>query len=107
MNERYFELVRESTVPADHSQEYARSRGLVDNLDEKLDIGRYTEAVVRECCRALNPQLRDMISRGQGCTLILEHFGIDPREISLLMLDRSIARLEQQLADRPPLGTAS
>ena len=96
MNERYFELLRECTVPADQTAEYAQSKGLVIP-DEKLDIGKYTEAVIRECCIALNPMLRDMISRGQGRTMILEHFGIDPKEISTLMLDRVIDKCKQEL----------
>lgn len=37
---------------------------------------RFAELIVKECCRALNPVLRDMISRGQGVDLIKQHFGI-------------------------------
>jgi hypothetical protein len=76
MNERYFELLRESTVAAEHSEEYSQSKGLV-NIDEKVDIGKYTLAVIRECCHALTPALRDMISRGQGVDLIKQHFGVE------------------------------
>ena len=56
--------------------------------------------IVRECCRALNPMLRDMISRGQGVDMIKLHFGIDPKEITTRMLDTAIAQLTQQLADK-------
>ena len=38
---------------------------------------KFAEAVIRECCIALNPMLRDMISRGQGVDLIKEHFGVE------------------------------
>lgn len=34
----------------------------------------FAEAIIRECCIALNPMLRDMISRGQGQELIRQHF---------------------------------
>ena len=61
---------------------------------------RFAEAVIRECCIALNPMLRDMISRGQGREIILQHFGIDPKEISMLMLDRAIHQCKQELAEK-------
>jgi len=60
------------------------------------------EAIIRECCIALQPALRDMISRGQGRELILEHFGIDPKAITTFMLDRSIRQMEKQLAEQKP-----
>jgi len=40
----------------------------------------FAELIVRECCQALNPMLRDMISRGQGVDLIKLHFGIEERK---------------------------
>jgi len=61
---------------------------------------RFAEAVIRECCIALNPMLRDMISRGQGREIILQHFDIDPKEISMLMLDRAIDQCKRELAER-------
>jgi hypothetical protein len=41
-----------------------------------------------------------MISRGQGREIILQHFGIDPKEISMLMLDRAIDQCKRELAER-------
>ena len=38
---------------------------------------KFAELIVRECCIALNPVLRDMISRGQGVDLIKQHFGVE------------------------------
>jgi hypothetical protein len=61
---------------------------------------RFAEAVIRECCIALNPMLRDMISRGQGREIILQHFDINPKEISMLMLDRAIDQCKRELAER-------
>lgn len=37
---------------------------------------RFAELIIKECGTALNPMLRDMISRGQAHQLIKEHFGI-------------------------------
>jgi hypothetical protein len=65
-----------------------------------FDTKKFAELIVRECCIALNPMLRDMISRGQGRELILEHFGFNPKEITTAMLDTAIAQLEKQLAEK-------
>jgi hypothetical protein len=40
-------------------------------------LEKYAELVVNECCQALNPVLRDMISRGQGVDLIKKHLGVE------------------------------
>ena len=40
----------------------------IDQAERLIDL------VVEECCGALNPPLRDMISRGQACDLMREHF---------------------------------
>jgi hypothetical protein len=92
MNERIKLLVEEARlITVDDTTRYAS--------DEEFEE-RFAEAVIRECCIALNPMLRDMISRGQGREIILQHFGIDPKEISMLMLDRGIAQMKKQLAER-------
>jgi len=57
-------------------------------------VEKFAELIIEQCCRALNPMLRDMISRGQGRDLILEHFGF--------MFDRKIKHLDQQLAEQEP-----
>ena len=61
---------------------------------------KFAELIVRECCIALNPMLRDMISRGQGVDMIKLHFGMNPKEITTAMLDASIAQCEQELAKK-------
>jgi hypothetical protein len=66
------------------------------------DAETLAEAIIRECCIALQPALRDMISRGQGVDLIKLHFGMNPNEITTAMLDRSIAQMEKQLAEQKP-----
>jgi hypothetical protein len=67
---------------------------------EQEAIELLIELTVIECCKALNPMLRDMISRGQGVELIKLHFGMDPKEITNRMLDTAIAQLEKQLAEK-------
>ena len=61
---------------------------------------KFAETVIRECCIALNPMLRDMISRGQGVDMIKLHFGMNPKEITTAMLDASIAQCERELAKK-------
>jgi hypothetical protein len=46
---------------------------------EQAAIERLMELTVVECCLALTPQLRDMISRGQAVDLIKQRFE-DSRE---------------------------
>ena len=66
----------------------------------KVRLDKFAELIVRECCIALNPMLRDMISRGQGVDMIKLHFGMNPKEITTAMLDASIAQCEQELAKK-------
>jgi len=40
----------------------------IDQAERLIDL------TVEECCRALNPALRDMISRGQACDVLRKHF---------------------------------
>ena len=61
---------------------------------------RFAELIVQECCRALNPMLRDMISRGQGVDMIKLHFGMNPKEITTRMLDTAIDQMTKQLAEK-------
>ena len=70
------------------------------NPYSNFDYKKFAEAVIRECCIALNPMLRDMISRGQGVDMIKLHFGMNPKEITTAMLDASIAQCEQELAKK-------
>jgi hypothetical protein len=92
MNERIKLLVEEARlITVNDTTRYASD----DEFEQK-----FAEAVIRECCIALNPMLRDMISRGQGREIILQHFDIDPKEISMLMLDRAIDQCKRELAER-------
>jgi hypothetical protein len=41
---------------------------------ENKDLPRFVELIIKECGVALNPMLRDMISRGKAYDLIKDHF---------------------------------
>jgi len=70
----------------------------IHGSEENLE--KFAELIVQECCIALNPMLRDMISRGQGVDLIKQHFGMNPNEITTRMLDTAITQCEQELAKK-------
>jgi hypothetical protein len=44
--------------------------------DTEATLRQFVRAIVQECQPALNPVLRDMISRGQAYDLIKAHFGV-------------------------------
>jgi hypothetical protein len=72
-----------------------------DSWEEQTKfMERFAELLIRQCCIALNPMLRDMISRGQGVELIKLHFGMNPKEITTAMLDAAITQCEQELAKK-------
>jgi hypothetical protein len=43
------------------------------NFDSYL-AEKFAELIIAECCVALHPTLRDMISRTQGVEMIVRHF---------------------------------
>ena len=43
-------------------------------------LQEFAELIVEECCVALHPMLRDMISRTQAVDLIVNHFRGDERK---------------------------
>jgi hypothetical protein len=91
MNERIEKLIEQCTV-----QEFSDCTGGFETFDKE----KFAELLIRQCCIALNPMLRDMISRGQGVELIKLHFGMNPKEITTAMLDASITQCEQELAKK-------
>ena len=92
MNERIKKLAEQATTYIDPSA----NDGVCWNFDKE----KFAELIVRECCIALNPMLRDMISRGQGVDMIKLHFGMNPKEITTAMLNASIAQCERELAKK-------
>ena len=103
MNERIEKLAEQAT----DTVEIVNPDTGITHHREFFDKEKFAQLIVRECCIALNPMLRDMISRGQGVDMIKLHFGIDPKEITTRMLDTAIAQLTQQLADKKHSGTES
>ena len=100
MNERIRQLAEQAglvKILEEHAHEYGA--GTFENTPYP-ELEKFAELIVRECCIALNPMLRDMISRGQGVDLIKLHFGMDPKEITTAMLDAAINQCEQELAKK-------
>jgi hypothetical protein len=72
MNERIKELAEEAldkSVPETWS---TLTHEQLSRFQEK-----FAELIIAECCVALHPMLRDMISRTQGVDLIVKHFGVE------------------------------
>lgn len=68
MNERMQELAEQAGIEWDDKYHWFVS-------DEQMK--KFGELIVEECYVALNPMLRDMISRGKAFDLIKEHFGVE------------------------------
>lgn len=66
MNNKIAELAEQSGLLGPTSR--------VGNSHEAAE--RFAEFIIAECYNALNPMLRDMISRGKAYDLIKEHFGV-------------------------------
>lgn len=66
MNERIRSLMRES-----HLDVYGLGK---DRETWEFTVEKFAELIIAECCVALHPMLRDMISRTQGVDMIVEHF---------------------------------
>lgn len=90
MNERIKELAEQANLEIDPAHP--------DHNQKVLE--KFAELIIENACRALNPMLRDMISRGQGVDLIKLHFGMNPNEITTAMLDAAITQCEQELAKK-------
>ena len=70
MNERIKALIKQATVPADQVENYAKSEGLIVP-DEKLDVAKFAELIVREC-------IDTAFHRGHpDLEFLLKHFGVE------------------------------
>ena len=78
MNERIFELIKQATVSADQVENYAKSEGLIVP-DEKLDVAKFAELIVRECSQISRDHQRNYYeSHGDRIAKkIKEHFGVE------------------------------
>ena len=73
MNERIRELAEQAG---------AIESKFITNIPRALslngeEIQEFAELIIAECDVALNPMLRDMVSRGQAYDLIKKHFGVE------------------------------
>ena len=71
MNQRIEQFARECGA---WNQVYGNKKFMID---EHFDIEKFAGLIVQECQIALNPMLRDMVSRGQAYNLIKQHFGVE------------------------------
>ena len=78
MNERIRELVKQA---GGHFSTHNLASNPVQHRESielwDKNIEKFAELIVQECCRALNPMLRDMISRGQAVDMIKQHFEVE------------------------------
>jgi hypothetical protein len=68
MNDRVTEIMWKCTVPNEQSEEYANSKGLINDVGHKLDIGKFAELIIEECC--------DYV-RAIDAMEIKKHFGVE------------------------------
>lgn len=69
MNERIRRIMEQAIISVD-GQLFGKTY-VPDEFTEK-----FAELILLECNMALQPILRDMISRGEACDLINKHFGV-------------------------------
>ena len=75
MNEKIRELAEQAGMGYGNLTTGNGDNWIVAGKPEELE--RFAELIVKECCQALHPMLRDQISRGQGVDLIKQHFGVE------------------------------
>lgn len=74
MNERIRELTEQADIKFSAHWQH---QGIDTAVIIPTDLEKFAELIIEDACRALNPMLRDMISRGQAVDLIRKHFGIE------------------------------
>jgi hypothetical protein len=75
MNEKIKELAGQSGFDVTHDKWIFCDDPAGEGECHEL-LERFAQLIVKECCQALHPMLRDQISRGQGVDLIKKHFGV-------------------------------
>lgn len=68
MNKKIRDIANKSNIDL-----YALGR---DRTKWEYHLEKFADLMIQECSVALNPMLRDMISRGQAIDLIKQHFGV-------------------------------
>ena len=83
MNERIREMAQEAGKYASVMTTHAKCDNKIASVSadtrsaNEIFIETFAELIVKDCVKALNIMLRDMISRGEAADLILKHFGVE------------------------------
>ena len=75
MNERFSKILQQCTVSADQAEDYSKSNGLIVP-DEKLDVAKFAELIVRECADLFPLAYTDEQYQRRIDKTILKHFGL-------------------------------
>lgn len=85
MNERIQALLHQCSVPDDQAEEYSKSKGLVIP-DQKLDVAKFAQLIVRECIGCCEQAISDPVPESVDTWLnggsqcideIKRHFGVE------------------------------
>ena len=79
MNERIQELLHQCSVPDDQAENYSKSKGLVIP-DQKLDVAKFAELIVRECAnmaKSFHHHQYDFTGNLELHEFIKTHFGVE------------------------------
>ena len=97
MNEKLKELARQAEFGTVHLLDhYGTVDALTDSEQQTLEkLEKFAELIILECCSALRPILRDMISRNQGVRLINEHFAAEESS-SVVITAAMVKRLREE-----------
>ena len=80
MNERIQELAMQAFISdsVERNPRYKRSENTNIIMKDLAGFNKkFAELIIQECGVALNPMLRDMVSRGRAVELIKQHFGVE------------------------------
>jgi hypothetical protein len=73
MNDRVAEIMWKCTVPTEQSEEYSNSKGLVNDVSHKLDIGKFANMLVLDIHQYVDSMdTAQVISNG-----ILKRYGVE------------------------------
>jgi len=78
MNERIQQLYQQAHEPQPPTRGTGTlTKDILWEQPNKFNPEKFVELIIQECSVALNPMLRDMVSRGRAVELIKQHFGVD------------------------------
>ena len=97
MNERIRELAEQAGCKVmDDGEWYIPSATGLEKIvyTKGLGLEKFAESIIKECRIALNPMLRDMVSRGQAYDLIKQHFGMKHIDLPNFKLTKEINNIQ-------------